>query len=57
MRSTRTQPHLRHALAEMREAHKALGAAKHDFGGHRQKALGALDAAILHTEKCIQAIK
>src|SRR2546428_488937 len=43
-------PHLHHAIHEMREAHKELKATGHDFGGHREKALMALDAAIKQTE-------
>jgi hypothetical protein len=48
-------PHLHHALHEMREAHKELKEARHDFGGHREKALEALDAAIRQTEKALEA--
>ena len=43
-------PHMHHALFEMREAHKELKAANHNFGGHREKALEALDAAAKQTE-------
>jgi hypothetical protein len=39
-------PHLHHALYEMREARTELKEAAHDFGGHRVKALAALDTAI-----------
>ena len=38
--------HLHHALWELRDAHKEITEAKHDFGGHRQKALAAVDDAI-----------
>lgn len=38
--------HLHHALWELRDAHKELREAKHDFGGHREKGLHDIDAAI-----------
>jgi hypothetical protein len=38
--------HLHHALWELRDARKELKNAAHDFGGHRVKALAAVDAAI-----------
>jgi L-lactate utilization protein LutB len=47
--------HLHHALHEMREAHKELKEAKHNFGGHREKALDALDGAIRQTEKALES--
>jgi tetratricopeptide (TPR) repeat protein len=49
-------PHLHHALYEMKEAHKQLKEAGHDFGGHRERALEGLDAAIRQTEKALEAI-
>ncbi len=49
-------PHLHHALYEMKEAHKQLREAGHDFGGHREKALEGLDAAIRQTEKCLKEV-
>ena len=49
-------PHLHRALHEMKEAHKELKEAKHDFGGHREKALEALHAAIHQTEKMLEAV-
>jgi len=48
-------PHLHHALYEMKEAHKQLKEAGHEFGGHREKALEGLDAAIRQTEKALEA--
>lgn len=53
----KNHPHLRHALHEMRAAHKELKEAKHDFGGHRKKAIADLDVAIAQVEKCIDHIK
>lgn len=39
-------PHMHHALFELRETRTQLKEASHDFGGHREKALKAVDAAI-----------
>ena len=39
-------PHMHHALHELKETRTELKEAKHDFGGHREKALLAVDAAI-----------
>src|ERR1700733_8080726 len=49
-------PYMHRALHEMREAHKELKEAKHDFGGHREQALRDLDAAIRQTEKALEAV-
>jgi hypothetical protein len=49
-------PHLHHAIYEMREAERELREAKHDFGGHRAKALKALEAAVHQTEKALEAV-
>ena len=49
-------PRLHAALYEMREARTELKEAKHDFGGHRAKALEALDAAINQVEKALKAV-
>lgn len=49
-------PHLHHALYEMKEAHKELKEAGHNFGGHKEKALEALDAAIRQTERALEAV-
>ena len=38
--------HFHHALWELRDARKELNEAKHDFGGHKEKALVAIDDAI-----------
>lgn len=38
--------HLHHALWELRDARKEMQEAKHDFGGHREKALVAINDAI-----------
>src|SRR5450631_4508162 len=44
--------HLHHALWELRDAHKELKESKHHFGGHKEKALHAIGAAI-HQVKLI----
>jgi hypothetical protein len=48
-------PRLRHALHELREARKELKTAAHDFGGHREKALKATNAAIRQVELCLKS--
>ena len=47
-------PHLRHSLHEMREARTQLKDTRHNFGGHRDKAIHDLDEAIYQIEKCIE---
>jgi hypothetical protein len=42
--------HLHHALWELRDARKELNEAKHNFGGHRSKAIAAIDDAIKQVE-------
>ncbi len=49
-------PRLHAALFEMREARVELKEAKHDFGGHRAKALEALDEAINQIDKALKAV-
>jgi L-lactate utilization protein LutB len=44
------------ALYEMRHARTELKEAKHDFGGHRAKALEALDEAIDQVDKALHAV-
>jgi hypothetical protein len=43
--------HFHHALWELRDARKELEEAKHDFGGHREKALHA--AGILKESRAV----
>jgi hypothetical protein len=50
----KNHPHLRHSLVAMREAHSQLKASKDDFGGHRDKAVLELDAAIFQVKDCIE---
>ncbi len=54
--SAEEHPRLHAALYEMRHARTELKEAKHDFGGHRAKALEALDAAITQIEKSLKAV-
>jgi predicted metal-dependent hydrolase len=45
---------IRSALAELREAHKYIKNAAHDFGGHRVDALASIDATIRQLEICLR---
>jgi hypothetical protein len=49
-------PHLHHALYEMKEAYKQLQTAGDKFEGHKDKAMRGLDAAIHQTEKALDAV-
>ena len=46
-------PHLHRAVHDLHGAHKELKEAKHDFGGHREKALKAVDHAIHEIEAAL----
>ncbi len=48
-------PYMHHALYELAESRKELKEAAHDFGGHREKALKAVDEAISQMEKALEA--
>jgi hypothetical protein len=48
-------PHIHHALHELKETRIELKEAKHDFGGHREKALKATDAAIVQLELALKS--
>ena len=50
-------PHMHHALYELKEARVELKEADHDFGGHREKALKAVDAAAVQIEKAFEGAK
>ncbi|MFO0936172.1 MAG: hypothetical protein U0798_06625 [Gemmataceae bacterium] len=39
-------PHMHHSLHELKEARIELKEASHDYGGHREKAILAIDAAM-----------
>lgn len=47
-------PHIHHALKELREARKELKEAAHDFGGHREEALKAVDEAIAQLKTALK---
>jgi hypothetical protein len=47
-------PYMHHALYELAETRKELKEASHDFGGHREKALKAVDEAIIQMEKALE---
>ena len=46
--------HLHHALWELRDAHKELKETKHLFGGHKEKAMHAIHAAIKQVETLLE---
>jgi len=56
-RNYKNYPHIRHALAILRMAHKEMKDAAHDFGGHKEKALEAVDYAIVQLEKALEAAR
>ena len=47
-------PHIRHALHEVREARDELKDARHDYKGHREKAIAALDRVADQLEKALK---
>jgi hypothetical protein len=47
-------PHMRAAIIELKEARRELKEADHDFGGHRVKALEAIDVAVEQMEKALK---
>ena len=47
-------PHIRGAVRELREAKRELQTAAHDFGGHRVKAIEAVDVAINQLEEALK---
>jgi len=47
-------PAIHRALKELREARRELKDAAHDFHGHREDALKAVDAAIEQLEICLK---
>ncbi len=49
--------HIHHALHECKEARVELKDASHDFGGHREEALKAVDAAITQLDLCLTSAK
>ena len=47
-------PRMHAAIRELREAKRELEKADHDFGGHRAKAIEAIDVAIIQLEKALK---
>jgi len=47
-------PAIHRALHELRDARRELKEAKHDFDGHREDALKAVDVAIEQLEICLK---
>ena len=47
-------PHIRGAIQELQEAKRELQTAAHDFGGHREAALKAVDEAIHQLQQALQ---
>jgi hypothetical protein len=52
----RDYPHMVAALGEMKEARRELSEAATDFGGHKVKAIGALDYAVEQMDKALRAV-
>jgi hypothetical protein len=44
-------PRIHHALEALRDARKELNEAPHDFHGHKQEAIDAIDHAIEHLDR------
>ena len=47
-------PHLHHALHEARHAHRQIAETKHNFGGHKERALKDIHHAITQMEICLK---
>jgi hypothetical protein len=47
-------PRIHEALHALREARVELKEAKHDYGGHRDEAIRAIDASIHQLEVCLK---
>jgi hypothetical protein len=56
-KSYKNHPYIRHALAELRKSRREMKDAATDFGGHKVKALEAVDTAIVQLEKALEAAK
>ena len=51
---THPHHHIHHALWELRDARKELKESKHDFGGHKQAALSAINDAIKNLDLALK---
>jgi hypothetical protein len=49
----KNHPYIRHALAELRKARHTMKQAATDFGGHKVRAIEAVDVAIAQLEKAL----
>jgi hypothetical protein len=47
-------PHLHQSLDSLKLARQDLLEARHNFGGHRDEAIRAIDAAIYHLDMCVR---
>ncbi len=47
-------PHIHAAIHELREARRELKDADHDFGGHREDAVKAIDVAVEQLETALK---
>jgi hypothetical protein len=52
--NARHHPHIHKAIHELRQTARELRAASHNYGGHREKALKDVEAAIRQLELCLQ---
>jgi hypothetical protein len=50
----KSYPHIRHAAYQLKETVTELKEASHNYGGHRVKALEAIDVAITELQACIR---
>ena len=53
----KNHPHIRHAIVELRASRMEMKEAKHDYGGHREKAIKDIDYAIEQLEKALEFAK
>jgi len=53
-RGRERHPHIRGAIKELQEAKRELQTASHDFGGHREDAVKAVDEAIHQLQLALQ---
>ena len=50
-------PHIRAAIAELREARQELRTAAHDFCGHRKEAIEKTDQALHQLERALECAR
>ncbi|MCE9534744.1 MAG: hypothetical protein K8T89_27015 [Planctomycetes bacterium] len=54
-RASAAHPQLHEAIHDLRLAHGELKKADNNYGGHKEKAMHAIEAAYRQTEKCLEA--